>query len=176
MEALRSDKDPGSPNQQRGLMKVRQFKFGKDYSNISKSERYGITEWSTFPFEASNAQAAFKLKIANDVQTQREIKNDYMRLVDYLKCNYTGEESIAAARHKLSSLRISRSVDLINVGNEIARLIDMIYVEEFHKDRLRRKKQRLAELLPVEIIRSLIKHDRPLCEPFDHTILVAKNY
>uniref|UniRef100_A0A0K0FEH8 DUF3077 domain-containing protein n=1 Tax=Strongyloides venezuelensis TaxID=75913 RepID=A0A0K0FEH8_STRVS len=45
------------------------------------------------------------------------------------------EVCIAATRHKLSSLKISRSVDLINVGNEISRLIDMIYVEESHKDR-----------------------------------------
>uniref|UniRef100_A0A0N5BLW9 Peptidase A2 domain-containing protein n=1 Tax=Strongyloides papillosus TaxID=174720 RepID=A0A0N5BLW9_STREA len=117
-----------------------------------------------------------KERVANDVQTQREIKNDHKRLVDYLKRNYTGEESIAAACQKLLSLKINRSVDIINVGNEKSRLVDVIYVEESHEDKLRRKRRHLAELLPVGIVRSLIKHDRPLFEPFDHTILVAKDY
>uniref|UniRef100_A0A0K0FNQ1 PRE_C2HC domain-containing protein n=1 Tax=Strongyloides venezuelensis TaxID=75913 RepID=A0A0K0FNQ1_STRVS len=204
-------------------MKVRQFKFEKDYSNISKSERK-MKQYPVYPqygsyrrmpmlpvynsnvkIDAYNPKESFTLfyerfksmvllngvpsnlklpmlklhlkgRVANDVQTQREINNDYVRLVDYLKHNYTGEECIAAARHKLLSLRISRSVDLINVGNEISRLIDMHYFEESHEGRLKRKKQRLTEMLPVGIIRSLIKHDRLLCEPFDHTILVTKDY
>uniref|UniRef100_A0A0N5BED9 Helitron_like_N domain-containing protein n=1 Tax=Strongyloides papillosus TaxID=174720 RepID=A0A0N5BED9_STREA len=240
-----SDKDLRSPSQQRGLMNVRQSKFGRDYPNISKSERVRrnarmsqyessenesyrrfeeMRQYPVYPqygsyrhmpmmpvynsnvkIDAYDPKESFTLfyerfesmlllngvpshlklpmlklhlkgRVANDVQTQREIKNDYKRLVDYLKRNYTGEESIAAARHKLSSLKINRGVDLINVGNEISRLIDVIYVEESHEDRLRRKRRHFAELLPVGIIRSLIKDNRPLCEPFDHTIFVAKDY
>uniref|UniRef100_A0A0N5BS73 Mab-21 domain-containing protein n=1 Tax=Strongyloides papillosus TaxID=174720 RepID=A0A0N5BS73_STREA len=166
-----NDKGYGSPNQQRCLMNVRQSKFGRDYPNISKSERVRrntrmsqykssenesyrrfeeMRQYPVYPqygsyrhmpmmpvynsnvkIDAYDPKESFTLfyerfesmlllnkvpshlklpmlklhlkgRVANDVQTQREIKNDYKRLVDYLKRNYTCEESIAAARHKLS--------------------------------------------------------------------------
>uniref|UniRef100_A0A0N5C531 RNA-directed DNA polymerase n=1 Tax=Strongyloides papillosus TaxID=174720 RepID=A0A0N5C531_STREA len=118
----------------------------------------------------------FERRVASDIQKQPYIKSNYGELIRYLKENYKGEESLAAARQKLMNLKLNRSSELVTVGAEISRLIDVVYSGESHRERLRRKRNHLAECLPAGLMRSLIKHDRPEDEPFDHTILVAKDY
>uniref|UniRef100_A0A0N4Z1I8 RNA-directed DNA polymerase n=1 Tax=Parastrongyloides trichosuri TaxID=131310 RepID=A0A0N4Z1I8_PARTI len=115
-------------------------------------------------------------RVAAEVKNNPEVQDSYEDLVTFLKTYYKGEESVAAARQKLEKLKIGKLAELVVVGQEISRLIDVVYNGEPREERLRKKRYKLAELMPPGIIRSLIKHDRPSNEPFDKTILVAKEF
>ncbi|CEF61607.1 Reverse transcriptase domain and Integrase, catalytic core domain and Ribonuclease H-like domain and Peptidase A2A, retrovirus RVP subgroup domain and Aspartic peptidase domain-containing protein [Strongyloides ratti] len=114
-------------------------------------------------------------RVASEVLNRTEL-NSYSRITEYLLRNYIGEESVAAARYKLEMIRIKKRSELIYEGTELSRLVDIVYERESFEERMRRKRILLAEKLPQGILRSLVKHGRPENEPFDHMLLVAKDY